>query len=185
MSDNESIRRVVEEVEYLRAKRAQSGMARPHLVVVHGCREPGTLCRCGESIEHAMLVIGSRTFEVALSPSGLVTLDILIRKRPTPLTAAQIERISLSDPFYLRLGANALGTQRKLIRLGRRSIKVFIQRFRQQLDNILREAGFSIRAEDMLISEGTELKNVTAYRLTIPCTVVHPGEDADRKQFVS
>jgi hypothetical protein len=180
MKDNEGIRRLVDEIEYLRARRAQMATAIPRLIVVHGYHRPETDCLHGETVEQINLSVRSNVIPLRLSPTGLVIADVLARKRPMPLSASHIERILASDPFCVRLGANAAPAPRPTIRLTRKSIKVYIQRLRQQLGKALKEAGISMQPEEALVSESTDLLNVAAYRLTIPCEFVHMGGTAGR-----
>jgi hypothetical protein len=116
-----------------------------------------------------------------LSPTGLVLVDVFARKKPQPLTAAHIERILASEPFYVRLGANAPAAQGATIKLTRKTIKVYIRRLRQQMGKALKELGLAMRPEEVLVSEDTDLLNVTAYRLAIPCEFVHLGRTAGRR----
>jgi hypothetical protein len=182
MKDNEGIRRLVDEIEYLRAKRAQMAGAIPRLVVVHGHHQPGTDCLPGETVEQVSLAVRSNVIPLRLSLTGLVIGDVLARKRPMPLSATHIERILASDPFCVRLGANAVSAPRPTIKPTRKSIKVYIQRLRQQLGKALKEAGLTMLPEEVLISESTDLLNVTAYRLAIPCEIVHQTGIRVRRQ---
>ena len=175
---NSSIREVVEEIEYLRAKRAQASSASPRLVVVHGEHQPLTKCLPGETVEQVGLAVHSRVIPLSLSPIGLVVADVLARKRPMLLTAAQIERLLSSDPFCVRLGANASRALRPAVRLARKSVKVYIQRLRWQL---VKAMGLAMLPEEILVSESTELSNVMTYRFAIPCEFVHLNGDAKRK----
>jgi hypothetical protein len=143
----------------------QSAMERLRLVVFHGYHQPETDCLHGETVEQVSLVTGAGEFPLRLSPTGLLIVDCLSRHRCTPLSAPHIERILLSDPFYLHHGANALSSNRTAIRPRRASIKVYIQRIRVQIGRVLSEVGISIRPETILVSETTD-SNVMVYRLT-------------------
>jgi hypothetical protein len=178
---NSGIREVVAEIEYLRAKRAQVSSASPRLIVVHGEHQPLTKCMPGETVEQVSLAVRSNVISLQLSPTGLVIADIFARKKPMVLCATHIERSLASDPFYMRLGANAVSVPRPTIRLTRKTIKVYIQRLRQQLGKALREAGLAMLPEEVLVSESTDLSNVTAYRLAIPCEFVHLDGTAGRR----
>jgi hypothetical protein len=180
MSDS-SIREVVEEIEYLRAKRAQHGSAILRLVITHAHHQAVKDCLPGETIEQAHFSVHSDLIPLRLSPTGLVLVDVFARKKPQPLTAAHIERILASEPFYVRLGANAPAAQGATIKLTRKTIKVYIRRLRQQMGKALKELGLAMRPEEVLVSEDTDLLNVTAYRLAIPCEFVHLGRTAGRR----
>lgn len=173
MRGDDGCARIVEEVEYLIEKQRRRNRERLRLVVEHGYHLPGAPCTCGETVEQAIFFIGPRPFPLALSLSGLVALDMLTQRKSRPLTATQIERIAASDPFYVQFGKNAPKTPRTAIRLNRHSIKGFVQRIRQQLGQAIKEASLSIRPEQILVSEKTEAKRVVAYRLGIPCEIVH------------
>jgi hypothetical protein len=179
-SDN--IRRIVEEIEYLRAKRAWTSGSRPRLIVSHGHHQAVKNCLPGETIERSWLSVRSDEIPLRLSGNGLVLLDILARKKPHPLTAAHIERILAADPFYMHLGANGVSAEKQKIRLTRKTIKIYIQRLRKQIGKVLKKAGLTMQPEEVIVSEETELLNVTAYRLAIPCEFVHQQETRVRRQ---
>jgi hypothetical protein len=176
--NGESINRVAEEIEYLRARRARTGRARPRLTVVHGYHQAIRDCFPGETVEYSWLSVHSDVFPLRVSPTGLVLVDVLARKKPLALTAAQIERIITSDPFYVNLGANAASAQRARIGLTRRTIKVYIPRLLRQIGKALKKAGLAMRPEEILVTEDTDLLNVKAYRLAISCEFVHLNRTA-------
>jgi hypothetical protein len=178
MNDDDGIKQIVDEIEYLRAKRAQMANVTPRLVVVHGYHQAVKDCLPGETIERVSIAVRSDLFQLRLSPKGLVIADIIAQKKPIALTAAHIEQILASDPFYLRLGANAASSPRPTTRLTRKTIKVYIHRLRLQIGKALKKAGLAIPPEKVLVSESTDLLNVTAYRLAIPCEFVHMGVQA-------
>lgn len=180
MSDS-GIHEVVAEIEYLRAKRTQVASASPRLVVAHGAHQPLTKCLPGETVEQISLVVHSHVTPLSLSPTGLVVADLLARKRPMLLAASQIEQFLASDPFCIRLGSSSRSAPRRVVRLTRRSVKVYIQRLRTQLGKALEAAGFAMRAEEVLVSETTELSNVRTYRFAIPCQFIHISGDAKGK----
>jgi hypothetical protein len=175
MRDSAGIRLIVEELEYMRAKRAQVANARPRLVVVHGHHQAAKNCLPGETIEQVYIAVQSRAFPLRLSLTGLVIADVLAQKKPMLLSAAHIQRILSSDPFYVRLGTNAASTPRPSFRPARKSIKVYVQRLRVQLGKALKEAGLDMRPEDVVVAEATDLLNVVVYRLDISCEFVHLG----------
>ncbi len=181
MSNDYGIQRIVEEIEYLRAKRMRDADAIPRLVITHGHHRAVQDCLPGETIEQACFAVGPRVVPLRLSPTGLVLVDVLGRKRPTPLSVTQIERIIASDPFYVRLGANAAPITTHPIKLTRKTIKVYIQRLRQQIGKALEEAGLALQPENVLVSDDTELLSVKAYRLAIACEFVHLGGAGERE----
>ena len=177
MRTSEGIRRIVDEIEYLRAKRHQVARITPRLLLTHGHHLSGTGCQPGETIEQASLVVGVNTFPLNLSLAGLMVLDILARKKPLILTARQIERIMVSDPFCLKIGTNVPLFHRDTAKPTRRSIKVYVQRIREQLQKAFRRAGLSIHPKDVLVSEAADLANVVTYRIAIPCEFSHLHSD--------
>lgn len=177
----DNIRRIVAEIEYLRARRARTSELRPRLIVSHGHHQAIKHCLPGETIERAWFTVSSEAIPLRLSDNGLVLLDVLARKKPQPLTAAHIERILAVDHFYLHLGANGVSAEKQKIRLTRRTIKIYIQRLRKEIGKALKKAGLSMRPEEILISEDTDLLNVKAYRLAIPCEFVHVGGASVRR----
>jgi hypothetical protein len=181
MNDNDGIQQIVEEIEYLRAKRAQTANAILRLVVVHGGHEAVKDCLPGETIEKVSIAVRSDLIQLRLSPKGLVIANVFAQQRPTALTAAHIERIIASDPFYVRLGTNAASSPRPTIRLTRKTIKMYIRRIRLQIGKALKKAGLGILPENILVSECTDLLNLKAYRLAIPCEFVHLSHSVGRK----
>ena len=113
------------------------------------------------------------------SANGVITKPSV---RSVSQTIDHIERILAADAFYLHLGANGLSVEKQKIRLTRRTIKIYIQRLRKQIGKALNKVGLSMRPEDVLVSEETELLNVTAYRLAISCEFVHQTEPRVRRQ---
>jgi hypothetical protein len=179
---NNSIHRIVEEVEYRRARRVWIASTRARFTVTHGFhRAEKGRCLAGETIEEANLWVRSEPIPLPLSPTCLVIADVLVRKRPTPLTAIQIERIIASNPFYARLGTNAASAPKSPIKPTTKTIKMHIWRLRHQIQRALKRVGIVMRPEDVLVSEDTDLLNVKAYRLAIPGEFVHVDGNAGRR----
>jgi hypothetical protein len=179
---SDSIHRIVEEAEYRRARRVWMASMRAHLTITHGFNqtEKGR-CLPGETIEEANLFAGLEPIPLPLSPTCLVIADVLVRNRLTPLTAAQISRIIASHPFYSRMGANAALTPKASIKPTTKTIKMYISRLRCHIQRVLRRRGILKRPEDVIVSEDTDLLNVKAYRLAMPCEIVHQGATAVRR----
>lgn len=177
-----SIHRIVEEVEYRRARRVWMASMRARLTITHGFHQADKgRCLAGETIEEANLFARLEPIPLPLSPTCLVIADVLARKRPTPLTAAQIEHIIASDPFYSRIGANAALGPKASIKPTTKTIKMYILRLRRHIQRTLKRVGIFMRPEDVLVSEDTDLLNVKAYRLAIPCEIVHLGATGGRR----
>jgi hypothetical protein len=102
-----------------------------------------------------------------------VILDCLNRYRRA-LGVAQIERIFLTDPFYLKLGRNAFGDNRAVVRLDRASIRTYLQRIAAQLEQGLQKIGLNLKADEILVSDATD-SNVVVFSLSdrIRIQVIH------------
>jgi hypothetical protein len=172
MNGSKPFVRVVEEVEYLLARRRRRAQERPRLTVVHGYHQPGTICVPGESIESAHLSYSEREVPVHLSLPGLVLCDCMVRHHHTPLSVARMERILAGDPFYRRLGANGFERAEETPMFTRASLRVYIPRFREQIAKALRKGGSMVLPEDALISETTD-SNVVVHRINLPVEIVH------------
>src|ERR1035441_7758861 len=98
MSDDYGIQRIVDEIEYLRAKWTRYVGVMPRMVIVHGYQKAVKDCLPGETVEQVSFAVRSHVIPLRLSPTGLVLADVFGRKRPMSLTAAHIERIFVSDP---------------------------------------------------------------------------------------
>jgi len=164
MRTTESLQPIIEEVDYLLAERRQLAADGPHFIVTHGYHRHGTLCLRGETVEQVCLAYRCREFPLHLSPTGLLIVDCLCRYRRTSLTAARIAEILASDPFYMHHGANAHKRNGKVPQPSRASIKVHVQRIREQMAKAFKEAGLNIALNRVLISDMTD-SNIVVYRL--------------------
>ncbi len=164
MRTSEPLRPVIEEVEYLLAERRLLATEGPHFIVTHGNHEHGTLCLPGETVGQVSMVCCWNEFPLHLSPTGLLIVDCLAHYRQVSLTASRIAQILASDSFYVRHGANADGVSRKLVQPSRASIKVHIQRIREQMTKAFSETGLTLDPHRILISETTD-SNIIVYRL--------------------
>jgi hypothetical protein len=167
--NSDNIRRIVNEIEYRLAQQPHHREATLRLTAVYARTMEGI----GEVIVQVLFVKGRVDFPVSLGLKALAILDVLIRYKPNLLSAAQIERILRTDPFSRRLGTNVPREQKSELWLTRRTIKVYIMRLREQLRKTLKRAGLTMQPNEVLVSEPTELANVVAYRIDIPCEVVH------------
>jgi hypothetical protein len=161
--ERDGIRRLVAEIKYRYARRYHRSQLEPRLIAVYRKQQSETRSVHGPVIERVHFTVGNRDIPVALGIKGLAIIDVLVRYKPSLLSAAQIERVLRTDPFSVRLGAQRL--------MGRRIIKVYVYRIRMRLAHALAEAGVALDSKRLLVSESTELANVKAYRLTVPCEV--------------
>lgn len=172
MRNNEQLKPIVEEIDYLLAERRQLATDGPHFMVTHGHHVPGTLCLRGETVERVCLVHRCHAFPLHLSPTGLLIVDCLCRYHVSSLSATRIEEILTSNPFYIHHGANALRKNKNRIQPNRASIKVYIQRVREQMEKVFREAGLNLAPDRVLISATTD-SNVVVYRLRASVELIH------------
>lgn len=175
MSTSESIRQITDEIVYLRAKQEQVAQMTPRLLLIYGNHVTSNGSQPRETVEQCCLLVGLETYPLRLSYSALMIMEILARKKSLLLTARQIERIMAADPLCLNVGANTSPFPKRTAALTRRSIKVYIQRIREQLRKVFRRVGLTMRSDDVLVSEATDLANVVAYRIAIPCEFEHFG----------
>ena len=174
MKYRDALMNVVEEVEYLLAKRRQSALEQLHLVIVHGHHRPGTKCMPGETVEQTILATPSEEYQLNLSPTGLLIVDCIARYHRTPLSASRIERLLSSEPFFLRHSANDVSNQRTVVRPRYDSIKVYIGRFRGQIANAPARAWLNSNPYRILAPESTD-SNVVVYRLNVRVEIIHVG----------
>lgn len=172
MNGREPFVRVVEEVEYLLARRRRRAQERPRLTVVHGYHQPGTICVPGESIESAHLSYHEREVSVHLSLPGLIVCDCMVRHHHTPLSISRMERILAGDPFYRRIGVNGFRRAEEAPMFTRVSLRVYIARLREQIAKALRKGGSMVSPKDALVSEPTD-SNVVVHRINLPVEIVH------------
>jgi hypothetical protein len=172
MNGNEPIASVVEEVEYLLARRQRRAQERPRLEVVHGHHQPGTICIPGETIDRCYLKFPDREIPIFLSLPGLILCDCMVRRHHTPLSIARMERILRNDPFYKLLGANSFERIDEIPIFTRVSLRVYVARLREQIGKGLRKGGSMLSPEDALVSEPTDT-NVMLHHIGLPVAVVH------------
>jgi len=172
MRGDEHLRPIIEELDYLLAERRQLAAEGPHFIVTHGFHKSGSLCLHGETVERACLMYRWQEYPLHISPTGLLLVDLVCRYRRTLLTAARIEQIMLTDLFYTRHGANRYGGYRSAALPNRTSIKVHIQRIREQMAKTFIEAGLNLHPGKVLIAEPTD-SNIVVYRLKASVEFMH------------
>jgi hypothetical protein len=172
MRSHEHLRPIIEELDYLLAERRQLAAEGPHFIVTHGFHNPGTLCLHGETVERACLMYRWQEFPLHVSPTGLLIVDLLCRYRRTLLTAARVEQIMLTDPFYTRHGANGHGVCGNVALPHRTSIRVHIRRIREQMAKTFIEARLNLDPVKVLIAETTD-SNIVVYRLKASVEFMH------------
>ncbi len=185
MSDERVLQQIREEVEYLCAKRLRVRMISPRVVIIHWSYATEKQCRPGETIESAYLAFPAAWIRVGLSPTALIIADCLVRYRRSSLTASRMEHLFRADPFYRRLGANALGSTQEVLAPKRSSIKVYIDRMRAQFAKALLAGGSDSCAQTLLASDRTD-SNVVTYRFTVATEICHenPGYGIENEGVV-
>jgi hypothetical protein len=143
----------------------------PEFKIIHRrfSMEGAVYCLPGEQILAVIWVFRGREIPVRLSPTSLLLFDILARCR-LPLTATQIEKTAGSEPFYLKQVNAKAQNQLRLIKT--RSVKVFVQRIRRQLQKTFSAAGARIDPQRILISSLSD-SNVVTYSLRAQVTWHH------------
>lgn len=153
---------VIRGIELLLAEKRNLAALGPHFKIIHRFWVPGTICLPGEEILTALWVFRGREIPLRLSLSSLILFDLLARCR-LPQSAAQIENALRSNKFYSRHAANGkAGSQTRMIK--RRTVKVFIQRIRRELERNFRKYGVRIDPRAVLVSEMSDT-NVAVYHL--------------------
>jgi hypothetical protein len=162
--NSDSIRRVVAEIAYRRARFYHQTQSLPRLIVVYVYRRSETRSLHGLVIEGVYFVVGAKEIPVPLGIKGLAIVDVLARHKPRLLSAAQIEDILRTDPVCYRLGSRRL--------MNRRFVTIYVHRVRTQLARALDKEDITVDPKRLLVADHTELANVSAYRLAIPCKIV-------------
>ena len=173
MRTDDRYKRLIEEVDFLLARRRQLRTEGPHFIVVHSGHESGAIgCLPGETIEQISLGHRSLEFPFRLTLMPLLVLDCLCRYRRTMLTAARIEEIMHTDPFYVRYGTRQRRQPKDIGRPNRASVKVYVQRIREHMEKIFGDADLRIDPRNVLIADSTD-SNTVAYRLKASVEFVH------------
>lgn len=172
MRNSEQYSQVIQEIDFLRAERRELSVTGPRFVVIHRGHQLEAFCLAGEVVEQVCLIHRWNQIPLRLSPIGLLIMDCFCRNRFKPLAALRIEQILKSDPFYTRQGANLQGGNIKVDLPKRSSIKVYVQRIREQMARIFNEVGLDLDSSRVLISETTDT-NAVVYRLKASVEFVH------------
>ena len=175
MKTIERFKRINEEISYCMAERRQLTAEGAHLIVTHGYRR-GWACLPGETIEQVCLGIRWSEIPIHLSPAGLVIVDCLVRYRRTPMSAARLA-LALTSPFYTGQGRNAPPGYWTVVVPSRASIKVHIQRIREQMSRAFVDAGLIVNPHKILVSNATD-SNIILYQLRATAEVRHLDDPA-------
>lgn len=172
MNGNEPLERIMEEVEYLLARRRLRAQERPRLVVVHEQRTPSATCSPGETIDRCYLQYPNREIPIPLALPGLMLCDCMVRYHSTPLSIERMERILMHTPFYRQLGASLPEGNEEKPNFTRVALRVYVARLRSQVAKALRKGGSALRKEQALVSEMTE-SNVAVHYFNLPVQILH------------
>jgi hypothetical protein len=172
MNGNEPLARIVEEIEYMLARKRHREQERPYLEIMHSHHQPGTVCVPGETIDYCHLRFPQQQIPVPLSLPGLMLCDCMVRHHHIPLSIARLKRILTNEPFYRRLGTNSFERIEEMPTFTSASLRVYITRLREQITKALRKGGSMVSPEDALVSEPTD-SNVLVHRVNLPVAVIH------------
>jgi len=168
----DSIRSLVAEIRYLCARRRYLAQERPRLEVVHGYRQPSTICLPGETIEKCLLRFPQGEVPIHLSDPGRMLCDCLAHHNHTPLSIARMESILNNAPFYRQMGANGFERMDEMPTFTRASLRVYVPRLREQIGKALRKGGSMLLPEEALVSTPTD-SNQVLHHIALPVAVVH------------
>jgi hypothetical protein len=159
-------------VDVLLAELRQLGASGPHFRIVHRFREPGRDCGPGEEV--AAVFLNHRALEIVVPlPLTLRLLfDFLAGYSHLPQSAAQISGAMHADPFYQKHGAYVRTGATLTRKISRSSVKEFIKRIRQALEQTFREANLAVDPRTVVVSERT-VGNEVGYRLRATVEWIH------------
>jgi len=126
-------------------------------------------CLPGETIEQISIGYRSSEFPLRLSHMSQLVLDCLCRYRGTTLTAAKIDEIMRTDPYYRAQRIKGRGHTGLPYQA---AVKVYIKRIREHMATIFRENALPFNPFTVLSSDVTE-SNVIAYRLKASVELAH------------
>lgn len=157
MSDRLNL--VIEEVAFLIEETARMNAQGPHLLVIHTWHQPGSECLAGEEVAAVRFMFRSRQFQMRLGLGPLVLLDYLARHRWRSHSASQLAAGLNADAFCAQHGANAPTSRKQTRRFTHGAVKVYVERIRDAMTMVFREAGVNLDPHLVLISEpGYRLK---------------------------
>jgi len=135
----------------------------PHFRIIHRFRKPGCACGPGEQIVAIQLLHHGREFQLPLSLALLLIFDFLAKHSRIAQSASHIVAGMRADAFCIRHGANT-GSTASTRRISRACLKEFVRRIRLALEQAFKEAGLTLGARMVLLSQKTVFNQV-GYRL--------------------
>lgn len=153
----------------------------PHFKILHHYRQPGSDCAPGEEVAGVYLVHRAKEFLIHLSCPLLLVFDYLGHHSHLPQTASQIVSGLRANPFYQKHGANTAARLHPMRRIGRSSLKVYIQRLRGALGEAFHDAQLQLDPYNVLVSEETS-SNVAAYRMRATFEWIHVDHPGSREE---
>jgi hypothetical protein len=156
---------LVRTIDLVLAEQRQFEAAGPSLTIWHRFQEPAIIgCKPGEEILMLALNALGREVPIRLSLATKIVIDYTARHLHVPQNASQIEAGIRSNPFYLAYGSNAKIVVRRIPKICRSVVRVYVARFRRALALAASDAGIMLDPSRVLISETTD-GNEILYRL--------------------
>lgn len=156
-----SLKSLVEEVEFLVAERNDS-LARGFVFkIVHRYRIPGTNCVPGEEVLAISLVYRGREYQLRLAPALLLLGDYLLRHRRFAETATHISAGIQAEGFSSKHARKRRGS--RMYRMPRSAIRQYIRRLVMAIGVAFEEAHISVDPGTVLLTEES-VSNQVLYR---------------------
>ncbi|HEY1757835.1 MAG TPA: hypothetical protein VGG72_20870 [Bryobacteraceae bacterium] len=172
MKDNEGLQPLIEAVAFALAAQRQLVAMGPHFIVVHRFHRPGTLCVQGELVGGISVHGDLEECRISLSSTALLILDFFCRHQRRYFSAQRAADVMNNDPFVIRHASNVRGYRNRVGTLTPASVRVYIQRIREQMAEAFQRVGLNIDPSRVLVSEAGE-SNVVEFALLASREFIH------------
>ena len=179
MTGRNSFMPLVEEVDFVIAERRNLRARGVHLIVTHLDHVPNTPCFAGEVIGSISLGGQPMPAPFGLAHMSLLLMDCLCRYR-MPLSAAHIEEIMNTDPFYVEYATTRIGRGQVIAKPDRRTVRVYVPRIWKRMERVFQNYKIPLDPRKILTAETTDT-NVVVYRLKATSEVVHFDQQLDKR----
>ena len=169
---NDSLKSLMEEIEFVMAERKELSARGPIFRIVHRFRMPGSDCLPGEEIFAVFLVYRGCEYHLRLPLALRILFDYLARHSRVPQSAGQIELGIRADDFYRRHAANGTGRMAVTRGIARSYVRQYAPRLRQALELAFEEANLRIDPRNVLMELKT-VGNEVGYQLRANCDWAH------------